>query len=118
MRWIMASSMVVGACLAACSITMPGGLARASEPVEHRSYEALGKATGTSTGTSVLGIQASKASVDEAIERAVATFPDGDALIKVSTMQKYTSWVVLPVSQLTVEVTGEVVRFTAPKGGE
>lgn len=98
--------------LVACSITMPGGLAKASAPVEQRQYEVLGQTTGTSKGTFVLGIQVSKPSVDEAIARAVATFPDGDALIRVSTMQKQTNWVVLPVSTLEVEVTGEVIRFT------
>ncbi|MBU2575495.1 hypothetical protein KKF64_00150 [Patescibacteria group bacterium] len=104
--------LLAGICLVACSITVPGGLSKASSPVEHQHYEVLGKATGKSKGVFILGIQTSKASVNEAIARAVATFPDGDALIKISTMQKQTSWMVLPVSTLEVTVTGEVIQFT------
>jgi hypothetical protein len=105
---------LVAALLSGCSVTMPGGLGKASTPVGQRPYTVLGRATGTSKGTFVFGIQTSKPTVDEAITRAVQT-RGGDALINISTMQRETTWVLLPVATVEVRATGDVIRFTAPR---
>ena len=94
-----------------CSTTMPGGLSDASAPATYGNYTVLGPAEGTSKGTIVFGIQASKPDLQQAIEQAVRT-RDGDALVHERWYSKTTNWVILPVTTVEVIVHGDVVKYT------
>ena len=80
-----------------CSSTLPGDFDRSTHPVRYGNYEVLGKATGTSKNTFILGIQTGKPALHAAVVQAIGWY-NGDALINVCWYSTMTNWVILPVT--------------------
>ncbi|MFQ5730255.1 MAG: hypothetical protein ACE5GN_07830 [Waddliaceae bacterium] len=88
-------------------------MADSSLPTDYGDFKVLGMAEGSSKGTSVFGIQSSKADLRMATEQATKSL-NGDALINVRWYVKRTRWFILPVTTTTVTVKGDVIKY---KGG-
>jgi len=112
---------LAAALLTAC--VSPMGMTQSTTPLEGRTYETLGKGSGSSSAFSVLGLwQVNRTDIDEAIREAIrqekkgalvkeaAQKKKGDALINV-TWQERTFWFIL-IGWHRLEVKGEVIRFT------
>jgi len=96
------------ALLSAC--VSPMGMTSSTTPLEGRTYETLGKGSGSSNAFSVLGLwQVNRTDIDEAIREA-SRQKNGDALINV-TWQERTYWFIL-IGWHKLEIKGEVIRFT------
>ena len=96
--------------MTSCSSTLPGGLADSSSPTDYGDFEVLGSAEGSSKGTSVFGIQTSKADLRTATDQAIKSV-NGDAMVNVRWYIKHKWWVILPVVTTTVTVKGDVIKY-------
>ncbi|PKL37533.1 MAG: hypothetical protein CVV44_14385 [Spirochaetae bacterium HGW-Spirochaetae-1] len=91
----------------------PMGMTASTTPLQGKEMEMLGKAEGSDTVWSVLGVfPVRRVDIDKAIERAVAQ-KGGHALINVRWYETTYYFILGSVDKLTV--TGDVVRFVEPK---
>jgi len=91
----------------------PMGMTASTTPLQGKEMEMLGKAEGSDTAWSVLGVfSVGRVDIDKAIERAVAQ-KGGHALINVRWYETTYYFILCSVNQLTV--TGDVVKFVEPK---
>ena len=98
---------LAAALMSAC--VSPMGMTSSTTPLEGKTYETLGKGSGSSSAFSVLGLwQVNRTDIDEAIREA-SRQKGGDALINV-TWQERTFWFIL-IGWHRLEVKGEVIRF-------
>ena len=98
-----------GLLMAGC-VSMPGGYAASSEPINGRRYRVMGRATGTDSRIYFLGFLpvTGPNSAADAIEDCIEE-RSGDAMIKVSVDFYYQWWIIF--TRYTTRVEGDVIRW-------